>query len=894
MSSKATRRAQFESVFETIRDELVEGCKKEGLPTEALEWFRANLNYNVPGGKLNRGLSVIDTAEILKGRPLTADEYFQAAVLGWSVELLQAYFLVADDIMDSSITRRSQPCWYLATAPAVTAPSSESITSSTHKHPAVGMVAINDSFMLNSAIYHLLRAHFRSHPRYIDIVDLFHDITYKTEMGQLVDLVTAPEGVVDLARFSLERHRLIVTYKTAYYSFHLPVALAMLMCNIPETYTVQTPQSTRMLKPYDLALSILIPLGEYFQVQDDFLDFSAPPEILGKIGTDIVDNKCSWCVNTVMGLCTPEQRLILDRNYGRKGDIEAGAEGADTEQKPQSQHGEAGGLCEKRVKDLYEAVGLRKVYAEYEAGVYKRLNELIDSIPEDGVILDERGQKAEHQGMKREVFRSFLEKIYGRLRQNYNGTKAGVPYLLHAPYPFSPHISNRIHFTSETAEERSHIVKDCEAKVFTSTTKDSGDSIHSVLHSLEDPQEFREDTAHEKRETFITHLLDALHRELVPSGFSIEDVSMYRYAPDHLQDAPMELVITDDSTPQTCSYEPPPPSFIWNPYQSLVHSNPIHDASSIARALHKSGYEGSFYQPQTARYLARRIRTSGSRTTPASDWPDFTHLPDPDEYPYVAQLFISGRHGVQFSSPVSLTLPSAYILPRFSLLKQIYQEERAQKLLFNVWQKIQTLQLNGFTPTTVAIMVGDFVRASSLPPFHSFKADVQTPQPEYWKSQPLIVSDPFAITQNHAEGVSEDELKRFSDDCARALRIQTEREPVLTPHEDDAAFIEELAAEISFSRMSLDAYETLLRNSLALNTLLPPSAALGGSWPLTGSRVNLTDVPQVTDPAMRRGYEPGAKPKEKGLYAIRSLAYELKKDGFKITEVIPKAAVPIG
>jgi hypothetical protein len=37
---------------------------------------------------LNRGLSVCDTAEILKGSELTEDEYFKAAILGWSVELV--------------------------------------------------------------------------------------------------------------------------------------------------------------------------------------------------------------------------------------------------------------------------------------------------------------------------------------------------------------------------------------------------------------------------------------------------------------------------------------------------------------------------------------------------------------------------------------------------------------------------------------------------------------------------------------------------------------------------------------------------------------------------------------------------------------------------------------
>lgn len=46
----------------------------------------------MPGGKLNRGMSVVDTVEILKEGPLTEDEYFKAAVLGWCVELVRFQF----------------------------------------------------------------------------------------------------------------------------------------------------------------------------------------------------------------------------------------------------------------------------------------------------------------------------------------------------------------------------------------------------------------------------------------------------------------------------------------------------------------------------------------------------------------------------------------------------------------------------------------------------------------------------------------------------------------------------------------------------------------------------------------------------------------------------------
>jgi len=74
-----------------------------------------------------------------------------------------------------------------------------------------------------------LKKHFKKDSYYVDLIELFHETTYQTELGQLLDLITAPEDDVNLSKFSIEKHSFIVVYKTAYYSFYLPVALAMHM-----------------------------------------------------------------------------------------------------------------------------------------------------------------------------------------------------------------------------------------------------------------------------------------------------------------------------------------------------------------------------------------------------------------------------------------------------------------------------------------------------------------------------------------------------------------------------------------------------------------------------------------------------------------------------------------
>ncbi|KAL5604121.1 hypothetical protein BROUX41_002110 [Berkeleyomyces rouxiae] len=345
MAQKITRE-QFEADFPKLVDAIMEHCDQYKLPEEFKDWFHRSLKANTIGGKYNRGMTVHDSVVLLSGAPLSDEQRFQSNALGWMTELLQAFFLVSDDIMDSSITRRGAPCWY--------------------RQENVGMIAINDAFMLESCIYVLLKKYFRSHACYVDLIELFHDITFKTELGQLCDLLTAPEDKVDLNRFSLDKHSFIVIYKTAWYSFYLPVALALYQLNIA------TPKNLKQ------AEDILLPLGELFQIQDDYLDNFGDPEHIGKIGTDIQDNKCSWLVNLALSKATPEQRALLHENYGRK---DAAKEAV--------------------VKQLYNDLGLKKIFEDFEEERASSIRAKIDNLDES-------------EGLKKEIMHAFLNKIYKR------------------------------------------------------------------------------------------------------------------------------------------------------------------------------------------------------------------------------------------------------------------------------------------------------------------------------------------------------------------------------------------------------------------------------------------------------------------------------------------------
>jgi len=291
----------------------------------ALDHLEKALAYNLVGGKMTRGLMAAEIYyALLIGQTdsegeLSRDQLETGLRLGWAVECLQTAFLMADDIMDKSETRRGVPCWY----------------------KKVGLTAINDLMTIDSCVYSLLRSLPSSLP-VNELVELFSEVTLITEQGQTLDMQNSELPEVDLSKFTRDNYSAIVKYKTAVYSFYLPFASGMLAAgHAPDCETMR---------------QILLEMGHYFQVQDDFLDCFGDPAVTGKIGTDIQDNKCSWMIVTALEHMSVEDRQLVKKHYGK-----SGVEDVAT------------------IKALYTRLEVSTIFARFEEESYKRIEELINT-----------------------------------------------------------------------------------------------------------------------------------------------------------------------------------------------------------------------------------------------------------------------------------------------------------------------------------------------------------------------------------------------------------------------------------------------------------------------------------------------------------------------------------
>ncbi|XP_011643536.1 farnesyl pyrophosphate synthase 1-like isoform X2 [Pogonomyrmex barbatus] len=289
------------------------------------------LQYIIPGGKETRGLTVPYVYRLLTSNDqLTENNIRLTRILEFCVEMLQAHSLFLEDIQNEYYLKlhTDLPNWY-------------------RDYNFLSWAIRDDASMLEYSFYYLIEKHFDGKKCCTDLLVTFHDILWKTINNQWVDLKSTNFGTKPRNQdlFTMARYDSIVEYKTSHYSFLLPVIAAMHFAGIKDP------------EMFKQAETILLEMGRFFQVRDDYMGCFEESEVVGKYNTDIQKGKCTWLVVTALDCATPEQRKILKECYGS----------SDPEKV-------------ERVKQLFIDLKLPDRYSIYEDETYNLLNEFLQQM----------------------------------------------------------------------------------------------------------------------------------------------------------------------------------------------------------------------------------------------------------------------------------------------------------------------------------------------------------------------------------------------------------------------------------------------------------------------------------------------------------------------------------
>ena len=275
--------------------------------------------------------------------PLSPVQARDLATLGWILEIAHVAILMDDDMMGSSIFRRRMPC--------------------RHLQPNVGLTAVADGRMLRSCSRYLLRIYFQDHPAYLHLLHLWDEMEFYTNLGQITDVHLAHTTFFGFRHFNRKTLDFLVSHKTAWYSFYLPVALAPYYLQLPVTNDLTHVER------------IMVTLGKYFQAMDDYLDLFGDPAVLGNMGNDVYERKLSWPIVEALERFGNKERRLLEVAYS-DGNV-------------------------NQVKAVFQSLEIPRVYAEFTETSFKTISEMIDQIDEA-------------QGLKRQLFHLYLSKIHQR------------------------------------------------------------------------------------------------------------------------------------------------------------------------------------------------------------------------------------------------------------------------------------------------------------------------------------------------------------------------------------------------------------------------------------------------------------------------------------------------
>ena len=205
---------------------------------------------------------------------------------GAAFELMHAFALFHDDVMDDAATRRGQPTTHAVAA---------------EEHAAKGWAGESRRFGEGVAILvgdlAFVYADRLMEGASPEAMRIWNELRIELNIGQYLDIIGSVQGIRDVD--AAER---ICRYKSGKYTIERPLHLGAILA-APERSDELLPALSR----YGL------PLGDAFQMRDDVMGAFGDAAVTGKpVGGDLREGKPTPLLARAVRRATPEQRAVLD------------------------------------------------------------------------------------------------------------------------------------------------------------------------------------------------------------------------------------------------------------------------------------------------------------------------------------------------------------------------------------------------------------------------------------------------------------------------------------------------------------------------------------------------------------------------------------------------------
>lgn len=217
-------------------------------------------------------------------------EIIKAAI---SVELMQAFLLIHDDIMDQDELRRGMPTFHKVYE-------NKFKLNKDHKHIGNSMAILAGDILAAMSLQPILTSGFPLSRR-LEAASRFNNVILSTCYGQVLDIVSGYDSA-----FSSSDLRKVHMLKTAAYTLECPLQIGAILAGASD-------------KDIGSISEFAIPLGQAFQIQDDIIGLFGDQKKIGKpVASDLKEGKKTLLILKALEKANKSEKQVILKSLGKK------------------------------------------------------------------------------------------------------------------------------------------------------------------------------------------------------------------------------------------------------------------------------------------------------------------------------------------------------------------------------------------------------------------------------------------------------------------------------------------------------------------------------------------------------------------------------------------------